>query len=89
MAQKIVDIYLNCLIWCKYIFIVIIALLVVYLIYTIISLLLNLRHKIHYKRMRDNQYPCETCLNSESVSNYSPCYICYDKSEYEGREDNE
>lgn len=82
IGERIVNILLECLTYCKYIFIVFIVILFAYLLYTIIG-------SVYYKRKRNKQFPCETCENADCVSNNSPCYSCYDKSEYKGREDNE
>ena len=39
-------------------------------------------------RKLNKQFPCQTCENSDCVSNNSPCYSCYYKSEYKDKEDN-
>ncbi len=82
IGERIVNILLECLVYCKAYAIILGIVIVVYLLATIIG-------RAHYKITRNKQFPCETCENADCVSNESPCYSCYDKSEYKGREDKE
>lgn len=82
IGERIVNILLECLVYCKYIFIVFIIILALYFLFGIII-------AARYKITLNKRFPCETCENADCVSNNSPCYSCYDKSEYKGREDNE
>ena len=82
IGEKVINILLKCLVYCKYIGVIFCIVIAVYLLGVIIG-------KIHHKRIRNKQFPCETCENADCVSNNSPCYSCYDKSEYVEKEDNE